>query len=288
MLYIILLAMLQRLFRWPQVLMWKIFVSILMSFIGLTRAKNIKAFLGNFVISVTVTHEIVRYVSVRWLSLEKAVYRILKLYRSLQSYFRSESEPQARFTRLCTAFDDPMTEVYLLLYKSVLPTFTHVNLLLQREDPNIYLVADAIRAFLRKLLSKFVTFQAIRNGEDITEVDFENRENQLDDSKMTIGLTTKQCLSQFYLRFDWHHLVSLLEWWCFRSSHDTLLHNSHMQIYTGWICFLLQHVSQHLVHRRWLSECVFVRKNGLVSSNNFFPIHHATTPLDCQCKMKVG
>ena len=108
MLYIILLAMLQRLFRWPQVLMWKIFVSILMSFIGLTRAKNIKAFLGNFVISVTVTHEIVRYVSVRWLNLEKAVYRILKLYRSLQSYFRSESEPQARFTRLCTAFDDPI------------------------------------------------------------------------------------------------------------------------------------------------------------------------------------
>ena len=174
--------------------MWKIFVSILMSFIGLTRAKNIKAFLGNFVISVTVTHEIVRYVSVRWLNLEKAVYRILKLYRSLQSYFRSESEPQARFTRLCTAFDDPMTEVYLLLYKSVLPTFTHVNLLLQREDPNIYLVADAIRALLRELLSKFVTFQAIRNGEDITEVDFENRVNQLDDTKMTIGLTTKQCL----------------------------------------------------------------------------------------------
>jgi len=55
-------------------------------------------------------------------------------------------------------------------------------------------VADAIRAFLRELLSKFVTFQAIRNGEDITEVDFENRVNQLDDTKMTIGLTTKQCL----------------------------------------------------------------------------------------------
>ena len=47
---------------------------------------------------------------------------------------------------------------------------------------------------MRKLLSKFVTFQAIRNGEDITEVDFENRVNQLDDTKMTIGLTTKQCL----------------------------------------------------------------------------------------------
>ena len=40
-----------------------------------------------------------------------------------------------------------MTEVYLLFYESVLPTFTHINLLLQREDPNIYLVANAIRSF---------------------------------------------------------------------------------------------------------------------------------------------
>ena len=31
--------------------------------------------------------QIIRYVSVRWLSLEKAVNRILQLYKSLQSYF---------------------------------------------------------------------------------------------------------------------------------------------------------------------------------------------------------
>lgn len=88
--------------------------------------------------------EVVRYVSVRWLSLERAVYRNLQLYNSLQSYFKSESESQARFNRLVVAFGDPMTEVFLLFYESVLPTFTRVNLLLQQEDPNIYLVADAI------------------------------------------------------------------------------------------------------------------------------------------------
>ena len=56
--------------------------------------------------------EIMRYVSVRWLSLEHAVQRILLLYNSLQSYFRSEEESQLRFARLRNAFDDPMTEVY--------------------------------------------------------------------------------------------------------------------------------------------------------------------------------
>lgn len=89
-------------------------------------------------------HEVVRYTSVRWSSQEKAVHRILQLYQSLQSYFRSEEESQARFGRLSLAFDDPI----VLFYQSVLPTFTQLSLLLQQEDPNIYLVADEIRAFL--------------------------------------------------------------------------------------------------------------------------------------------
>ncbi len=138
--------------------------------------------------------EVVRYVNVRWLSLEKAVYRILQLYSSLQSYFKSEAESQARFKRLATAFEDPMTEVYLLFYQSVLPTFTRMNLLLQREDPNIHLVADSIRVFMRKLLSKFVTIQAIKAEDDVTLVDFQNSANQLDDSAITIGMVTKQRL----------------------------------------------------------------------------------------------
>ena len=140
--------------------------------------------------------EVVRYVSVRWLSLEKAVNRILQLYTSLQSYFKSEAESQARFKRLATAFEKPLTEVYLLFYQSVLPTFTQVNLLLQREDPNIYLVADAIRLFLKKLLSKFVTLQAIRAVDDVTKVNFQNPANQLNDSAITIGMVTKQCLQK--------------------------------------------------------------------------------------------
>ena len=76
-------------------------------------------------------HEVVRYVSVRWLSLETAVYRILQLYAPLVSYFKSEEESQARFRRLQAVFEDPMTEVFLFFYESVLPMFTHLNLLLQ-------------------------------------------------------------------------------------------------------------------------------------------------------------
>ena len=138
--------------------------------------------------------EVVHYVSVRWLSLEHAVQRILLLYNSLQSYFRSEEESQPRFARLRNAFDDPMTEAYFLFYQAVLPTFTNVNLLLQREDPTIHLIADAIREFLKKLLSKFVKLQAIAGIENITDVDFANSSNHLSDSQVTIGFVTRNRL----------------------------------------------------------------------------------------------
>ena len=120
------------------------------------------------------------------------------MYASLQSYFRSESESQARFVRLQSAFDNPMTEVYLLFYEAVLPTFTCLNLLLQREDPCIFLIADAIRSFLKKILAKFVTIQAIKSKSDVTTVAYECIDNQLDDDHITIGITTKSCLTKLF------------------------------------------------------------------------------------------
>ena len=94
----------------------------------------------------------VRCVNKRWLSLEKAIYRILQLYVSLQSYFKSESESQAWFAWLLAAFNNTITEVYLLFYEALLPTFTNLTLLLQWEDLNIFLVGDAICSFLKNSL----------------------------------------------------------------------------------------------------------------------------------------
>jgi len=48
----------------------------------------------------TTFKEIVSHVSTRWLSLEKAINRILELYDSLVRNFNSTSEPQARFKQL--------------------------------------------------------------------------------------------------------------------------------------------------------------------------------------------
>ena len=74
------------------------------------------------------------------------------MYTSLQSYFKLELELQARFAQLFSAFGDPMIEVYLLFYEAVLPTFSNLDLLLQQQDPSIFLVGDAIHSFLKNFL----------------------------------------------------------------------------------------------------------------------------------------
>ena len=143
-----------------------------------------------------------RYVSVRWLSLEAAIMRALKLYTSLCSYFKSENESQPRFKRLQKIFSNPLTEAYLLFFQSVLSCFTSLNLLLQREYPNIFLVADAIRSFLRTTFSKFLTIQAIKSNNDITLVNFTDHSNHLIDNALGIGLVTKSTLERLLKEGD--------------------------------------------------------------------------------------
>ena len=83
--------------------------------------------------------EVIRYVSTRWLCLEKCVNRELKKYEGLRSYFSSEGLREDRSKRLEQSFKNPMTEVYLYFFQSALVTFTNFNQFLQREDPLIYL-----------------------------------------------------------------------------------------------------------------------------------------------------
>lgn len=113
--------------------------------------------------------KILKHVSTRWLSLEKAITRVLKQYVSLKAYFLSEDgESQARFNRIKQAFSDPMTEVYLLFYQSALQSFINANLFLQREEPLIGSVSATLERFLRLLSCKFVLPKTVK---ETTELD---------------------------------------------------------------------------------------------------------------------
>ena len=103
----------------------------------------------------------------RWLSLERALGRILLQYFSLRGNFLNENAPKSttnsngvesewrgakRFKRLEKAFKDPMTEVYLYFFSGVLPAFKQANLLLERENLSIHMVHGQLNRFLLQLV----------------------------------------------------------------------------------------------------------------------------------------
>ena len=135
--------------------------------------------------------------SVRWLNLEIVVDRILCQYEGLKSYFLSENDGAPRLQRLKKYFENPMTEVYLLFYQAVLPIFTHVNLLLQRDAPMIYAVHDSLFSLIRKVLGKFIEPEMMLvTNEELLELDFLDVEKQVSDSNLFIGFKTKQLLNR--------------------------------------------------------------------------------------------
>ena len=105
--------------------------------------------------------EVIKHVSTRWLSLELAVERALKVYAGLKSYFLSSEETQPRFRRLKQHFENPLTEVYLMFYQAVLPSFTSINKFLQQETPCIHVIQEKLQSFLTTVLSMFVKISVI-------------------------------------------------------------------------------------------------------------------------------
>lgn len=138
--------------------------------------------------------KILKYVSTRWLSLNEVTNRILLEYAGLRSYFLSEQSNEARFQRLYSTFDNPLSEVYLLFYQAALPTLVNVNQFLQRQDPCIHILRDQMLNLVVQLLKKFIKPRVIKNAQDVTGRSVRSFENQLSDEELFIGFSTKQLL----------------------------------------------------------------------------------------------
>ena len=113
----------------------------------------------------------IKNVNVGWLSLQKAVERILKLYTLSRTYFLSEGLKEARFIRLLKLYENPMNEIYLLFYQAALPAFTTFNLYLQRNSPQIYTLHGQMQILLRKMLTKFI-LPFIRDTPELADINY--------------------------------------------------------------------------------------------------------------------
>ena len=80
----------------------------------------------------------------------------MKQFPSLRSYFASQPELRGdpHLTRLQAYFANPLTEMYLLFFQSILPLFTNLNKVLQSDEPKIHIMLQMIHSFVRKLLGR--------------------------------------------------------------------------------------------------------------------------------------
>ena len=121
---------------------------------------------------------IIIYISTRWLSLEAAVGRALRLLPSLTSYFPSQEDKSPRFKRLLEHLENPMLGSYLLFYQFSLKAFTKLNVIIQKEDPLLSRVHGHIQRFLKKLALKFLNIDVIDESGNPAQIDFEDTNNQ--------------------------------------------------------------------------------------------------------------
>ena len=107
-----------------------------------------------------------KHVNTRWLSLEFAVDRTLRVYPGLRSYFLSKGTimyshsvavcimltftegDNTQFDRLKKAYEHPITEVYLMFYQAALQLFITFNKFLGREVPLIYVINAQMCSFI--------------------------------------------------------------------------------------------------------------------------------------------
>ena len=74
--------------------------------------------------------EVLKHLSVRWLSLEKCLNRAVLKHISLKSYFESEHFADERFQRLLSKYSNLLLEPAMLFQTSAPSLFTHFNMLL--------------------------------------------------------------------------------------------------------------------------------------------------------------
>ena len=100
--------------------------------------------------------KIIKFHSVRWLGLITCLEKVSLKFEPLKSYFLSQ-EPEkrpGRLNSLISAFNSPMTELYVLFLQGTLPALTNLNLLLQRAAPVIHVMYDAFKNTVSVLLGR--------------------------------------------------------------------------------------------------------------------------------------
>lgn len=141
-------------------------------------------------------HKILRPSQTRWLSLNAVITRILEQWDALQLYFREQifTARLHSVEQIVQAFDNPITKLFYLFLKWVLPKFTKLNELFQSQSVVLTTLYDKMTITYQELLETYLRKDCIRKT-CLKDIDPFNEENRLLPEQIYFGVQVMDMLS---------------------------------------------------------------------------------------------
>ena len=143
--------------------------------------------------------KIIKHCKTRWLSLDKAVKRVLQQWCALHAYFDREAETNrlARVLRLDQHMKSPLTRLSMLFLEFTLDSLCKFNGVFQSSLPMLPSLKAEVRRMLRILLGRVIKADVIKAaGDDFTKIDLDDTSLELPNEELGIGHKTWAFLSE--------------------------------------------------------------------------------------------
>ncbi len=137
---------------------------------------------------------VLKHCQTRWLSLGRAIDRIIDMWDPLLSYFTShrDVDKPGKVKTIFTLLNKPSTKLWLLFLSNVLPVFDKFNLLFQRSSTStIHRIRGESWRLLKTALGFFIKPIVIRtNSDDLTNLNLKDPSLHLPDEDVFVGDNT--------------------------------------------------------------------------------------------------
>ena len=137
---------------------------------------------------------ILKHCTTKWLSLDRCIKRVIDQWPALHAYFDREVDIEPsnqRVQRISKHLKNPMVKLLCHFVSFALKPLNKFSVAFQTHASRIGSLQSDVRVLLRGYLSNIVKPEVITNADDIITVNYLDRNNQVENSELGIGTSTR-------------------------------------------------------------------------------------------------
>ena len=138
---------------------------------------------------------VLKHCTTCWLSLERAVKRLLHLWPALHAYFDREAEVgNDRARKIAEKLASDETKLYVSFVVFALKPLNVFNTAFQSTTSKIGSMQGDVLQLLRSYMANFVDPEVLRQAPDILDIDYASRDQQVGSDELGVGTETRMLL----------------------------------------------------------------------------------------------